>query len=136
VAGTVALLRSAHPSVSAGDVTRQVLATATSWLHPERYGAGLVNPYGAVLTAPPAAAAAATPAGGGSRSPVVRTVAWIVLWAVAAGVLLLLAWRVARHLRAVLAARAQCRAERDDPFWHPPADLNGQDQITVPFAQP
>jgi S-DNA-T family DNA segregation ATPase FtsK/SpoIIIE len=67
----------------------------------------LTDPGAAPLwSPPPAAAAATTPAGGGSRSPVVRTVAWIVLWAVAAGVLLLIAWRVARHLRAVLAARA------------------------------
>jgi len=134
VAGTVALVRSAHPNLSAADVTRLVLATATSWSNPEDYGAGLVNPYAAVLTAPPAATTATVPADGG-RSPAVRTIAWTVLWAVATGLLLLIGWRLARSLRAVLAARAERRAdlaaERDDPFWRPPADLDDSDDTAV-----
>ncbi|HEY0532010.1 MAG TPA: S8 family serine peptidase [Actinoplanes sp.] len=135
VAGTVALVRSAHPNLSAADVTRLVLGTATSWSNPDDYGAGLVNPYAAVLTAPPAAPAVATPAGAGDRPRVVRTIAWIVLWVVAAGVVLLLGWKAARHFRAVLAARAErhaeLAAERDDPFWHPPADLHEPDETTL-----
>lgn len=126
VAGTVALVRSAHPGLSAADVTRQVLGTATSWSNPNDYGAGLVNPYAAVLTVPATTAATVAVPGEGGRSPVIRTISWIVLGAVAAGLLLLIGWRAVRQVRSVLAARAERRAqlaaERDDPFWQPPAD--------------
>jgi membrane-anchored mycosin MYCP len=137
VAGAVALVRSAHPSLSAADVTRQVLRTATPWANPDDYGAGLVNPYDAVLSAPATTAATVTATGDDGRSPVIRTVAWLVLWLVAAGVLLLLGWPAVRHLRSVLAARAERRAqlaaERDDPFWHPPADVHDPDETTSLF---
>jgi membrane-anchored mycosin MYCP len=135
VAGTVALVRSAHPGLSAADTTALVLRTATSWSNPDDYGAGLVNPYSAVLTAPATTAATVNAAGDGSRSPVIRTVAWVVLWVVAAGVVLLLGWPAVRHFRSVLAARAERRAqlaaERDDPFWRPPADVNDPDETKV-----
>lgn len=52
VAGTAALVRAYHPDLSAAEVTRRLLATATP--APEgagspRYGYGIVNPYQAVL---------------------------------------------------------------------------------------
>jgi membrane-anchored mycosin MYCP len=135
VAGTVALVRSAHPSLSAADVTQLVLRTATPWSNPDDYGAGLVNPYAAVLTAPVTTAATVTATGDDGRSPVVRTAAWTVLWAVAAGVVLLFGWLAVRYFRSVLAERAerqaQLAAERDDPFWRPPADAYDPDETTV-----
>jgi hypothetical protein len=135
VAGAVALVRSAHPSLSAADVTGQVLRTATSWSNPDDYGAGLVNPYAAVLATSSTTAATVAATGDDGRSPVIRTVAWTVLCVVAAGLVLLLGWPVVRRFRSVLAARAERRAqlaaERDDPFWRPPADVHDPDETRV-----
>jgi membrane-anchored mycosin MYCP len=138
VAGTVALLRSAHPNLRAADVTRQVLRTATSWSSPDKYGAGLVNPYAATATPLLAGAGAvASDSGAGGSSGVVTTVLWVLLWievAAAAVLLLLFGWRRLWPLwQARTARRARLAAEADDPFWQPPADgeLPERDEMTA-----
>ncbi len=140
VAGTVALVRSAHPDLRAPDVTRQVLATRAD---------GVVDPVAAVSTPLPAGvgvqAAAAPPSG-------LRTLSQALLWTAAGLVaLLLLAFafrptarvltRVATHRRAIRQAR-QARArmadDADDPFWEPPTDgLAGadRDEVTAAIAR-
>jgi membrane-anchored mycosin MYCP len=119
VAGTVALVRSAHPTLRAADVTRQILRTATPGT-----GAGLVNPYAAVVT--PLPADAGVVAGKSGSGGVVHTMAWVVLWVLLAAAVLLLLFLGVRRLRPIWQARADRRAriaeERDDPFWRPPAD--------------
>jgi membrane-anchored mycosin MYCP len=119
VAGTVALLRSAHPTLRAADVTNQVLRTTT----PGKTEAGMVNPYAAVATP---LAAGATGLGSSGSTSVVRTVAWVLLWIVLGAAVLLLVFLGVRRLRPIRQARAERRrqlaGERDDPFWQPPAD--------------
>ncbi|GAA4698661.1 type VII secretion-associated serine protease mycosin [Phytohabitans rumicis] len=57
VAGTAALVRSAHPDLSAEQVARRLIATASPARGGRKsgeYGAGLVDPYRAVTETPPA----------------------------------------------------------------------------------
>lgn len=125
VAGTVALVRSAHPELPAGDVTRQVLATVAD---------GVVDPVAAVTTPLPAGvgannAVASIPSSG------LGTLSQVLLW-IAVGLALLvvlpfLLRRPARMLtqavarfranRRVREARARMAADNDDAFWEPPA---------------
>ncbi|GIF19594.1 hypothetical protein Ate02nite_23240 [Paractinoplanes tereljensis] len=129
VAGTVALVRAAHPGLRAAEVTRQVLSTATD---------RLVSPVAAVTTALPAGvgvnAATAKPASG------LGTLSRVLLWiAVALGVLLLLPFVLQRParlasgliarrlaLRRAQRARARLTTDRDDPFWEAPVSGPGR----------
>ncbi|GIM96080.1 hypothetical protein Ato02nite_078730 [Paractinoplanes toevensis] len=129
VAGTVALVRAAHPGLRAADATRQVLSTTTD---------RLVNPVAAVNTALPAGvgvnAAAAPPSSG------LGTLSRVLLWiAVALAVLLLLPFLLRRPARMVTGvarrrwalrqaqrARARLTADHDDPFWEAPVSGPGR----------
>ncbi|GAA2555148.1 hypothetical protein GCM10010435_27120 [Winogradskya consettensis] len=120
VAGTVALVRSAHPELHAAEVTRQVRATAAG---------GVVNPDAAV-TAP-------LPAGVGVNAPwktssgVLPALSGVLLGAgaflavvVVLGFVLylLLGASLSRRRadRRAMAARARLTGDGDDPFWQPP----------------
>ena len=124
VAGTVALVRAAHPELHAAEVTRQVLTTVTD---------DVVSPVAAVTGPLPAGvgvnAAVTTPANGlGTLS---RVLWWI---AVGLAVLLLLPFLIQRPTRMLRGLMARRRAERQakqtrarmaddnyqDPFWEPP----------------
>ncbi|WP_433389180.1 S8 family serine peptidase [Micromonospora sp. KLBMP9576] len=123
VAGTVALVRSAHPKLHAAEVTRQVRSTTAE---------GLVSPVAAVTTPLPdgvgVQAAARNPASG------METLSRVLTWVgVTLAVLVLLAYLLPRPVRAVagsvarrrahrqaLAARARITADGDDPFWERP----------------
>lgn len=123
VAGTVALVRSAHPELSAADVARQVLATVAD---------GVVDPAAAV-TAPLPAGVGANAAPTAPTSGL-GTLSKVLLW-IAAGLAVipllpflvrqptrLVAQTVARRRVSRQAERARARlADDDDPFWEPPA---------------
>jgi membrane-anchored mycosin MYCP len=126
VAGTAALVRSAHPELHAADVTRQVKATAVG---------GIVRPVAAVSTALPAGVGVnAVPV---TSSSGLGTLSRVLLWAaVALAVLMLLPYALRAPVRAVRAALARRRANRraalvrarmaadeDDDFWDPPATV-------------
>ncbi|GIE03770.1 S8 family serine peptidase [Paractinoplanes durhamensis] len=135
VAGTVALVRSAHPELHAADVTRQVRSTATD---------GVVNPVAAVTTA--------LPSGVGVNAADVKptsslgTLSQVLLWiAVALAVCLLLPFvlqRPARRLAGLAkrawakrqAQRARARMLDDgdnDPFWEPPSTASSEDRDEI-----
>lgn len=129
VAGTVALIRSAHPELHAADVTKQALATVTD---------KVVAPVAAVTTPLPAGvgvnAAPVEPSSGPG------TLTRVLLWgAVGLALLLLLPFLLKRPLRMLARAQASHRANRlarqtrarmaadnDDPFWDPPAGAPGR----------
>ncbi|MEV7326667.1 S8 family serine peptidase [Micromonospora sp. NPDC093244] len=124
VAGTVALVRSAHPKLHAPDVARQVRDTTAE---------GLVSPVAAVTTPLPdgvgVQAATTTPTSG------METLSRVLsLVGAALAVLLILAYLLPRPVRALagavargrarrqtLAARARMTVDGDDPFWEPPS---------------
>ncbi|GAA2864391.1 hypothetical protein Acy02nite_71640 [Actinoplanes cyaneus] len=115
VAGTVALVRSAHPGLHAADAARQVRATAVD---------GVVNPAAAVTSGTPANATWTTPSSG------LRTLSTVLIWAGAVlAALVVLAFllpgpagALSRRLahRRALAARARMTGDSNDPFWQPP----------------
>jgi membrane-anchored mycosin MYCP len=123
VAGTAALVRSAHPGLPAADVTRQVRATVS---------AGLVSPVAAVTTPLPGGvgvnAAAEKPSNG--LATLSRVLTWVGAGLVIFLVLGFLLQPPVRALTGVLArrrarsagraARARMSDDTDDPFWHPP----------------
>ncbi|MDW5323213.1 S8 family serine peptidase [Plantactinospora sp. KLBMP9567] len=128
VAGTVALVRSAHPGLRAAEVTRQVLTTVAE---------GVVSPVAAV-TAP-------LPAGGRTNAAVTEPSGSLVtlsqvLYGIAVGLALLLLLpflfqRSARILTQVVARRRAKRqaqqararvADDNDVFWEPPTGGPGR----------
>ncbi len=123
VAGTVALVRSAHPELGAADVTRQVLATTVE---------GMVSPVAAVTTSLPAGTGVDTDpqAPEGGLATLSRVLFWIAVVLGVLTLLTLLLQRPARLLgemitrrrahRQALAARARISDDNDDPFWKPP----------------
>ncbi|MFG1890457.1 S8 family serine peptidase [Micromonospora sp. NPDC049051] len=134
VAGTVALVRSAHPTLHAADVTRQVRDTAAQ---------RLVDPVAAVTTPLPGGvgvnAEVETPSSGlGTLS---RVLTWV---AVGLAVVVLLAYLLPPPVRALGAAVARRRARRqalaararitdddgDDPFWDRPAGQPAHDRAS------
>jgi hypothetical protein len=124
VAGTAALVRSAHPELHAADVTRQVKATAA---------AGVVSPIAAVTTALPTGVGVnAEPVS--SSSDLGTLSRWLFWVAIGLAVLLLLPYLLGppvRMVRAMVARRWAARQARqvrarmaddsDDEFWEPPA---------------
>ncbi|WP_148086315.1 S8 family serine peptidase [Micromonospora sp. HM5-17] len=127
VAGTVALLRSAHPELRAAEVTRQVLATVRD---------GTVDPVAAVTTPLPAGvgvdAAAVAPANRlGTLSQVLLGIAVALAVLLVAPYLLrrparVLADSVARRQLSRQARRARARVADDDPFWDAPVSASGR----------
>jgi membrane-anchored mycosin MYCP len=119
VAGVVVLVRSAHPGLGAPESARQVLRTATAWEPADRYGAGLVSPYDAVVRPLPVGVQQAldTPVGvSGDNDAVIGTIVLIV--AVVLVVLLIFGlWlRQMRVSREGRAARERAADSQDDPF--------------------
>lgn len=115
VAGAVALVRSAHPTLSATEAGRLVLRTATPWTPASAYAAGLVNPYGAVTAPLPAGLVSGT-ARPVERGDVLRSV---LVWTAFAVLLLMILWWWLRHVRVRRAARAErdrLLDDDDDPF--------------------
>jgi subtilisin family serine protease len=123
VAGTVALVRSAHPGLPAAEVTRQVLASAAD---------NIVSPAAAVstpLTGSTRVAETST-SGLGTLSQVLL---WLAVGLVAAALGPFLIERpvrmatgmVRRHRanRQAREARARITDDNDDPFWTPPRTL-------------
>ncbi|MEV6301346.1 S8 family serine peptidase [Actinoplanes sp. NPDC051861] len=122
VAGTVALVRSAHPGLHAADVTRRVLATAAD---------GLVSPVTAVTSPVQPAPAATAAAPDNPMSTLSRVLTWL---AAGLAVALLLSYLVKpsaralagiaarrRDLRLAEQTRARLATDTDDPFWDAPA---------------
>lgn len=123
VAGTVALVRSAHPDLTAAGAARQVRDTAAG---------GVVSPAAAVTTALPAGAAVTV--GWSTPTGLLTTLSRVLIWAGAVlAALAVLGLLLARPLgtlgerlgrdrahRRALAARARMSGDGNDPFWQPP----------------
>ena len=112
-------MRSAHPGLGAPESAQQVLRTATAWEPADRYGAGLVSPYDAVVRPLPVGVRQAldtpvTPPG--DHDALLGTIVLIV--AVVLVVLLILGlWlRQMRVSREARAARDRSVDSADDPF--------------------
>jgi len=136
VAGTVALVRAAHPELHAADVTRQVLGTAAG---------GVVSPVAAVTT--PLPAGVGVNAVSAPKSNSMGTLSRVLLWfAIGLAVLMLLPFLLQRPARLVTGAVARHKANKqaelararmaddsDDPFWEPPAGAvrTDQDEVTA-----
>ena len=119
VAGTVALVRSNHPDLSAVESARQVLRTATSWQQPEKYGAGLVSPADAVSKPLPAGVQRALAADARDRGGDGELLGAIALVAAVVLVVLLIVVLWLGHIRRARTAereRERATERQDDPF--------------------
>ncbi|MGX7674469.1 S8 family serine peptidase [Plantactinospora sp. DSM 117369] len=140
VAGTVALVRSAHPELHAAYVTRQVLTTVAG---------GMVSPVTAVTTPLPAGVdtndVAAEPSGG--LVTLSQVLLGITVGLIGLLILPFLLQRSARMLTQIFARRANRQAQRarasiaddnDDLFWEPPT--SGSSRLardeTIGFSGP
>ncbi|MDG4833915.1 S8 family serine peptidase [Solwaraspora sp. WMMD1047] len=121
VAGAAALVRSAHPGLSGGDVGRQLINTAAREADAGQESVGRLDPYAAV-TRPQAGGLPGTV---GQRSGRSQPVSWPVVLAVLAaiGTLLVAGWLWGRY-RAARARRRLTVERADDPFASRPDDAD------------
>ncbi|MFY1668585.1 S8 family serine peptidase [Plantactinospora sp. WMMB334] len=124
VAGAAALVRSAHPGLSAGQVGRQLVSTADRGPGAGAEGVGRLDPYAAVTGPLVDGGRAATVAERSGRS---RPVSWPVVLAVLAAIgTLLAAGRLWRRYRAARTRRRLAVEQADDPFG---SRAGGADQL-------
>jgi membrane-anchored mycosin MYCP len=119
VAGAVVLVRANHPGLGATEAAKQVLRTATAWQPVDRYGAGLVSPYDAIVRPLPVGVQHAldTPVPpSDDNDAVLGTIVLIVAIVLVALLIVGLGLRQMRMSREARAARDRANDSQDDPF--------------------